>query len=399
LETRQQPADQSLRSEFLSMLHATVLVMGNRTDPASELRLSGTVMRSLSEAISAGAGQQAAEDLSLILAIRGRALVAARAPVPALECYRRALAQATALLARSPRSPLAGFVLATVLMDFSTSFRSEPVDDAMKRFRHYLDSAREYAMADPLNAEARGVLYARLSDMAEILERRGDSGAEFHKLAADVAADTGNQRAQRRSVLAEWGARQRFYRFRGFNFPAGAAGVLGLRYSILQSFGDAWEEVSPTKEFRTGDRIRLRIEPNTDGFFYMMLRGTSGTWKLIYPRTDEVNKGWSGEPLFFPLGGRYVFDDQPGTERLYVVFSKTPRPEWVAAAGSASTPISSEELLQRLKEYEAKPETEMVGKEMSVSSPASSEHALYMVQPGSEAGRPLVLEIQLRHAQ
>jgi hypothetical protein len=59
------------------------------------------------------------------------------------------------------------------------------------------------------------------------------------------------------------GARQRFCHFRGAN-PAGTAGLLG--YSVLQLVRGALEEVDPTKEFHAGDRIKIRIEPNSDGY-------------------------------------------------------------------------------------------------------------------------------------
>jgi hypothetical protein len=40
--------------------------------------------------------------------------------------------------------------------------------------------------------------------------------------------------AQGRPVSAEWGARQRFYHLRRSDNPSDAAGLLGLRVSLLQ---------------------------------------------------------------------------------------------------------------------------------------------------------------------
>ena len=100
--------------------------------------------------------------------------------------------------------------------------------------------------------------------------------------------------------------------------------------------------------------------------------------------------------MFIPAGATYTFDDQPGVEQLCVVYSKTPREEWVASMGRR--PIASEELEQLLlKRYETTPQFELVGKETSVSAPASREHALYAAQPASDAGRPLILAIRLQH--
>ena len=393
---KQHPADQRLRDEFLVLLHATVLALGNRADPASELRISETVIRSLEEATPADAGQGATGDLGLILAIRGRALVASGDSLKALECYRQALHESTTLLARSARNPLAGFVLASVLLDFSTTFPSEQVGDGLNQYRKYLDAARDSSGADPVNAEARRVLYARLSDMAEIMENRADrEAAEFHRLAAGVAGDLGTQLANGGPVSTEWGARQRFYHFRASDDPAGAARLLGLRYSVLQLVLGAWEEVDPTKEFHAGDRVRIRIEPNNDGYFYIVNRGMNGTWSLIYPLPGQINTAWSRQPMLVPPGVTYQFDETRAIEQLILVFSKTPRTEWVASIGRK--PIASEELEQLLKRYETTPQFELVGKETSVSAPASREHALYAAQPSSDAGRPLILEIRLKH--
>jgi hypothetical protein len=99
--------------------------------------------------------------------------------------------------------------------------------------------------------------------------------------------------------------------------------------------------------------------------------------------------------MLAPPGVTYQFDETRAIEQLILVFSKTPRTEWVASIGRK--PIASEELEQLLKRYETTPQFELVGKETSVSAPASREHALYAAQPSSDAGRPLILEIRLKH--
>jgi serine/threonine protein kinase len=389
-------ADHSLLDEFLILLHATVLSLGSGTDPASELHLSETVERSLEGVTALDDNRQAAGDLGLILTIRGRALVS-RDLQAALQCYRKALSGSQALLARSASNPMAGYVLASVLLDFSTLFRDERVDDALARYRKYLDSAQELSAADPVNVEARGILYARLSDMAEILKNRASTEATvFHELAAKVAGDLGTQMAQTGPVSTEWGARQRFYHFRD---AAAAAGLLGFRFSVMLRTGDAWEEVDPRKQFHAGDHIQLRIDPNTDGYFFVAAKNMSGSWTVFYPQAGQANTAWSRQTMSLPRGAMLVFDDQVGTEQLYVVFSKTPRPEWVAAINQQAKPAAMEELIELLKNYDTKPQFETVGINMSLNAPASREHALYAAQPSSDAGRPLIFGIQLKHGR
>jgi hypothetical protein len=45
-------------------------------------------------------------------------------------------------------------------------------------------------------------------------------------------------------------------------------------------------EVEPGHVFVTGDRIRFRFTPNFDGYLYVMSRGTSGSYSVLFPGGD-----------------------------------------------------------------------------------------------------------------
>ncbi len=104
---------------------------------------------------------------------------------------------------------------------------------------------------------------------------------------------------------------------------------LGLRYSFLRKgAGDEYEEVSADSVFHAGDRIRLSVESNDAAYLYIVMRGSSGTWKLLFP-TSEIgggsNKIESGHSyLFPPPPGRFAFDEQKGEEKLCLVLSRQP---------------------------------------------------------------------------
>jgi hypothetical protein len=102
---------------------------------------------------------------------------------------------------------------------------------------------------------------------------------------------------------------------------------LGLRYSILKREGSASVEVDRDSVFHSGDRIRLRIEVNAAGYLYIINRGSSGNWKPLFPSSkiaggdNGVRKGIQYE---IPSGYVFSFDEQPGEEKLFIVFSRQP---------------------------------------------------------------------------
>ena len=106
------------------------------------------------------------------------------------------------------------------------------------------------------------------------------------------------------------------------------AAPLGLRYSILkQVAGGQTLEVDPEGVFRSGDRIRLAVETNDDAYLYIVQRGSSGNWSLLFP-TPEIaggnNRIERGRHYEIPTGHWFAFDEQPGEEKLFIVLSRPP---------------------------------------------------------------------------
>lgn len=81
--------------------------------------------------------------------------------------------------------------------------------------------------------------------------------------------------------------------------------------------------------FRSGDAVRFSIEPNGDGFLYLVHRGASGEWKMLFP-APEI----SGGDNYVQRGGKYeipavegqvfVISPPAGAESLFVVLSRRP---------------------------------------------------------------------------
>jgi hypothetical protein len=121
------------------------------------------------------------------------------------------------------------------------------------------------------------------------------------------------------------------------NDPPGKATAqklgLGLTLFTRDSLGLA-VRTDPTRTFHKGDRVRVLLETNADGYLYIFNTTNGGTPVLIYPNR-ELDEGGnyirSHIPFEIPSGAAseerlrwLVFDEYAGTERLYFVFTREP---------------------------------------------------------------------------
>ncbi len=103
---------------------------------------------------------------------------------------------------------------------------------------------------------------------------------------------------------------------------------LGLRYSILkQESGGGTAEVDAETVFRSGDRIRLTVATTETAYVYVVTKGSSGKWQVLFP-SPEIGQGSNLIPggVIYPIPAAhwFAFDEQVGTENLFVMVSRTP---------------------------------------------------------------------------
>ncbi len=103
---------------------------------------------------------------------------------------------------------------------------------------------------------------------------------------------------------------------------------LGLRYTILKYMGENdFVEVDPEITFRSGEKIRLRVQANQDAYLYVVMQGSSGAWRVMFPNEEfdsGSNRVLGGRVYDVPARTRLVFDEQPGLEKLFIVLSRKP---------------------------------------------------------------------------
>lgn len=121
----------------------------------------------------------------------------------------------------------------------------------------------------------------------------------------------------------------------GVKAYSGPALAMGYTLYMRNENGEA-VRVDPSRSFRTGERVRILLETNTDGYLYIFNTTDNGDPVMIYPDTridDGGNYIEAHVPIEVPSSEEtdenfrwFTFDNKPGTERLYVVFSREPLP-------------------------------------------------------------------------
>ena len=107
---------------------------------------------------------------------------------------------------------------------------------------------------------------------------------------------------------------------------------LVLKYSILQKKGTNFEEVDSDTQFHSGDRIRVRVEANTSAYLYIVMGGSSGQWRVLFPSKDIAggdNRIEAGASCSIPpdTDPPFYFDETAGVEKVSLVLSRSPEPD------------------------------------------------------------------------
>lgn len=197
--------------------------------------------------------------------------------------------------------------------------------------------------------------------------------------------------------------------------PHGPHPALGLRYTILKKTGDAQVETDTDAVFHAGDRIRLAVETNDDGYLYVVSRGSSGTWKVLFPSPeikDGDNRIQRHVRYEIPSGYTFTFDEQPGEEKLFIVLSRQPEGDLdgliysLGQKGTAPTDAQkpkmllasaalSDDMIGKLRNAYAR--DLIVEKVDEEQAGPKKEKAVYTVNPSGTADSRVVADITLRH--
>ncbi len=203
------------------------------------------------------------------------------------------------------------------------------------------------------------------------------------------------------------------------HFVAQAQGRLGLRCSVMLRDPDgSWQEVPPDHVFHSGDKMRFGLLGNQSGFFYVIQQGSSGEWKPIYPRPSNQNDVNRIEAGNLQSTRTLEFDQTPGDERVFIIFSRTEIADIDKAiealkVGDPGTPPPSganspvmeakntipDAFVQRLSSRDLKLVDEQAVNE-SGSEKQGGERAVYVVAKTTatnQSNQEVVLKLTLHH--
>ena len=111
--------------------------------------------------------------------------------------------------------------------------------------------------------------------------------------------------------------------------------AIGLGYTLyMRDANGSPMRVDPSREFRAGDRIRLSMETNTDGYLYIFHTENNGEPQMLYPdvRLEKgANRIEAHVPYEIPwnepgVENWFKFDANPANERLYIIVTRQPLP-------------------------------------------------------------------------
>lgn len=178
---------------------------------------------------------------------------------------------------------------------------------------------------------------------------------------------------------------------------------LGLRYAVLKrDSGGQFQEIDPDTSFRSGDRIRLKVDANTSGYLYVVMQGSSGTWKLLFPSAEVAggsNLVHKGESRQIPPGnsGQFLFDEQAGNEKLFIVLTRQPEPDLdklIYSMGGNKALVAQASVEN---DVVAKLRGRVASRDLVFEKVDSSENAAYVVNPSTSPDARLVVDVALKH--
>lgn len=170
---------------------------------------------------------------------------------------------------------------------------------------------------------------------------------------------------------------------------------MGISYwiDLLDANGNM-TRVASTKTFNSGDRIRLNIETNRNGYLYVLNIGSSGGSHVLFPNPGvSSNLITAGLPYSIPFKTYMRFDSNPGEELLLIMLSPRPLGN-LAPTQPAYGPLDNQQTNQVIQTARATGAKDII-LEDDVTGPAPATYAVAPVS--SLESKVITLQVKLKH--
>ena len=106
--------------------------------------------------------------------------------------------------------------------------------------------------------------------------------------------------------------------------PAIAQTPQRIEVAVERRDATGWHTVSPATVFAPGDHLRFRVSSTFAGYLYVINHGTSGSYDLLFPRSDtgSDNRIAAAKEFFVPaFQGSFSVGGPPGHDVIYWLVS------------------------------------------------------------------------------
>lgn len=187
-------------------------------------------------------------------------------------------------------------------------------------------------------------------------------------------------------------------------------GKSGVKFRILLKRGNQPERyVADNEPFYSGDKIKLAFDLNFSGHIALLNLGSSGKISLLFPYTGTSSAVTAGSTESLIPGNTndwIKFDNQPGIEKIAVVFSTNPieavdkaieaaGKTGVTISGSLTINTSSPQTQSSLNELCSRSLNRAKSRDLTIET--VNKEATYVVAETSLISEPTAFMITLTH--
>lgn len=110
---------------------------------------------------------------------------------------------------------------------------------------------------------------------------------------------------------------------RDLYFETDESEAAAIRIAVGKKTAGRARSVNPTVLFQSGDVIQFEVSSRVEGYLYVVVQGSDGSWAVLFPGPDRFSSA-AKVSARRPVRTSAAFDDKPGEELVYFVYVRQP---------------------------------------------------------------------------